>query len=160
VLFLDLDRFKNVNDSLGHTTGDKLLIECGRRLGLCCRPHDTLARLGGDEFVLLLEDIDEEMDAIRGRPHPAPLRHALRHRRLRAVHELQHRHRPVGPGYRHPDELLRDADTAMYRAKADGKACYALFDSDMHHRAVAALDMESSLRRASTGRRSCSTTSR
>jgi predicted signal transduction protein with EAL and GGDEF domain len=68
--------------------------------------------------------------------------------RLRAVHELQHRHRPVGPGYRHPDELLRDADTAMYRAKADGKACYALFDSDMHHRAVAALDMESSLRRA------------
>ena len=149
VLFLDLDRFKNVNDSLGHTTGDKLLIEFGRRLGLCCRPHDTLARLGGDEFVLLLEDIDEEMDAIRvadriQRHFATPF--------VISGYEL-FMNCSIGialsaPGYRHPDELLRDADTAMYRAKADGKACYALFDSDMHHRAVAALDMESSLRRS------------
>ncbi|MCK6396428.1 EAL domain-containing protein [Zoogloea sp.] len=149
VLFLDLDRFKNVNDSLGHTTGDKLLIECGRRLGLCCRPHDTLARLGGDEFVLLLEDIDDATDAIRVADR------IQRHFATPFIidgYEL-FMNCSIGialsaPEYRHPDELLRDADTAMYRAKADGKACYALFDAAMHHRAVAALDMESSLRRA------------
>ncbi len=149
VLFLDLDRFKNVNDSLGHTTGDKLLIECGRRLGLCCRPHDTLARLGGDEFVLLLEDIDDATDAIRVADR------IQRHFATPFVidgYEL-FMNCSIGialssPEYRHPDELLRDADTAMYRAKADGKACYALFDTAMHHRAVAALDMESGLRRA------------
>ncbi|MDD2989532.1 MAG: EAL domain-containing protein [Zoogloea sp.] len=149
VLFLDLDRFKNVNDSLGHTTGDKLLIECGRRLGLCCRPHDTLARLGGDEFVLLLEDINNATDAIRvadriQRHFATPF--------LIDGYEL-FMNCSIGialstPEYHHADELLRDADTAMYRAKADGKACYALFDADMHHRAVAALDMESSLRRS------------
>jgi len=149
VLFLDLDRFKNVNDSLGHTTGDKLLIECGRRLGLCCRPHDTLARLGGDEFVLLLEDIDDATNAIRVADR------IQRHFATPFVidgYEL-FMNCSIGialssPEYRHPDELLRDADTAMYRAKADGKACYALFDTAMHHRAVAALDMESGLRRA------------
>ena len=149
VLFLDLDRFKNVNDSLGHTTGDKLLIECGRRLGLCCRPHDTLARLGGDEFVLLLEDIADATDAIRVADR------IQRHFATPFVidgYEL-FMNCSIGialsaPEYRHPDELLRDADTAMYRAKADGKACYALFDTAMHHRAVAALDMESGLRRA------------
>ncbi|NML28639.1 putative bifunctional diguanylate cyclase/phosphodiesterase [Zoogloea dura] len=149
VLFLDLDRFKNVNDSLGHTTGDRLLIECGRRLGLCCRPNDTLARLGGDEFVLLLEDIDDATDAIRV---------ADRIQRQFATPFVVDAYELFmncsigialsGPEYRHPDELLRDADTAMYRAKADGKACYAIFDADMHHRAVAALDMESNLRRA------------
>ncbi len=149
VLFLDLDRFKNVNDSLGHTTGDRLLIECGRRLGLCCRPNDTLARLGGDEFVLLLEDIDDATDAIRvadriQRQFATPFV-------IDAYELFMNCSIGIalsGPGYRHPDELLRDADTAMYRAKADGKACYALFDADMHHRAVAALDMESNLRRA------------
>ena len=149
VLFLDLDRFKNVNDSLGHTTGDKLLIECGRRLGLCCRPHDTLARLGGDEFVLLLDNIDDATNAIRVADR------IQRHFATPFVidgYEL-FMNCSIGialssPEYRHPDELLRDADTAMYRAKADGKACYALFDTAMHHRAVAALDMESGLRRA------------
>lgn len=149
VLFLDLDRFKHVNDSLGHTTGDKLLIECGRRLGLCCRPHDTLARMGGDEFVLLLEDIDDAPDAIR------VAERIQRHFATPFViggYEL-FMNCSIGialsaPGYRVPDELLRDADTAMYRAKADGKACYALFDADMQHRAVAAMDMESRLRRA------------
>ena len=65
VLFIDLDRFKNVNDSLGHMVGDRFLVECGRRLALCCRPEDTLARLGGDEFILLLDDISGESDAIR-----------------------------------------------------------------------------------------------
>ena len=108
VLFLDLDRFKNVNDSLGHTTGDRLLIECGRRLGLCCRPNDTLARLGGDEFVLLLEDIDDATDAIRvadriQRQFATPFV-------IDAYELFMNCSIGIalsGPGYRHPDELLQ-----------------------------------------------------
>lgn len=128
LLFIDLDHFKHVNDSLGHLAGDGLLVECARRLELCCRPEDTLARLGGDEFVLLLEDIAGATDAIRvaGR--------VLAH--LGAAFEL-HGHEirmscSIGvalgsSGYRRPEELLRDADAAMYRAKAQGKGRYAVF---------------------------------
>ena len=149
VLFIDLDRFKNVNDSLGHMVGDQFLVECARRLALCCRPEDTLARLGGDEFILLLEDISGEADAIRVAE------------RVQAYfgeaftiqgHEL-HMSGSIGvalssPHYTQPEELLRDADTAMYRAKAQGKACYSVFDAPMHSRAVAYLKMEADLRRA------------
>jgi len=149
VLFIDLDRFKNVNDSLGHMVGDRFLIECGRRLALCCRPEDTLARLGGDEFILLLDDISGESDAIR----VAERVQADLEKSLIIEGNVLSMSGSIGvaissPHYTHPEELLRDADTAMYRAKAQGKACYSLFDAAMHARAVAELKMEADLRRA------------
>jgi diguanylate cyclase (GGDEF)-like protein/PAS domain S-box-containing protein len=148
VLFIDLDRFKNVNDSLGHDAGDKFLIESARRLALACRPVDTLARLGGDEFILLLEDISGEADAIRvakrvqvlfGEPFDV------------AGHEL-FMSGSIGVAlsslrYQAPEEMLRDADTAMYNAKMQGKACYSVFDAPMHSKAMAHLRMESDMRR-------------
>ncbi|MGE5465927.1 MAG: EAL domain-containing protein [Ignavibacteria bacterium] len=148
VLFIDLDRFKNVNDSLGHEAGDKFLVESARRLALACRPADTLARLGGDEFILLLEDISGEADAIRVA------------KRVQVLfdepfsvdgHEL-FMSGSIGvalssPRYAAPEELLRDADTAMYRAKMQGKACYSVFDAPMHAKAMAHLRMEADLRR-------------
>lgn len=149
VLFIDLDRFKNVNDSLGHIVGDKLLIEWGQRLAECCRPQDTLARLGGDEFVLLLEDISGDADAIR----------VAKRIQTQFNDPLQINNYELfisgsigialGSGAStQPEDLLRDADTAMYRAKAQGKACYSLFDADMHSAAVAVLHLEGNLRRA------------
>ncbi|MDD5250626.1 MAG: EAL domain-containing protein [Rhodocyclaceae bacterium] len=149
VLFIDLDRFKNVNDSLGHEAGDKFLIECARRLALCCRPADTLARLGGDEFILLLEDISGEADAIRVAERVQVL---FGDAFTIFDHEL-YMSGSIGvalssPRYTLPEELLRDADTAMYKAKTLGKACYSVFDAPMHAKAMAHLRMESDMRRA------------
>lgn len=147
VLFLDLDRFKVVNDSLGHLIGDHLLIETARRLTECLRPGDTVARLGGDEFTVLLDGIREVTDAtqVTDRIHQA----------LQAPFQLDgHEVFTSGSigialsatGYSSPDELLRDADTAMYRAKAQGKACHAIFDTTMYDRAVIQLQLETDLR--------------
>jgi len=149
VLFIDLDRFKNVNDSMGHMAGDTLLVECGRRLGLCCRPNDTLARLGGDEFILLLEDIVAEGEALQ------VAQRVLAEFDIPFVilgHEV-YMAASIGvainaPHYTVPEELIRDADTAMYRAKDLGKDCYSVFDAPMHASAVAHLQMEGRLRRA------------
>lgn len=149
VLFLDLDRFKTINDSLGHTIGDRLLVEIARRLESCLRPSDTLARLGGDEFTILLEEIQTTEDAskIADRIHVA----------LRAPFTLNGRevftNASIGialssTGYKRPEDLLRDADTAMYRAKALGKARHITFDTDMHDNAVARLQLETDLRLA------------
>ncbi len=149
VLFIDLDRFKNVNDSLGHMVGDQFLLECARRLALSCRPGDTLARLGGDEFIMLLEEISGEADAIRVAERVQTyFDQAL----TIQGHEL-HMSGSIGvvlsaAHYSQPEELLRDADTAMYRAKAQGKSCYSVFDAPMHTEAVAYLQMEADLRRA------------
>jgi len=146
---LDLDRFKNVNDSLGHAVGDELLIGIARRLESHIRPVDRVARLGGDEFAILLDGIEEPSDATRVAG--------------RLQLELQepftiHGHNvftsaSVGiamssTGYDGPDAVLRDADTAMYRAKALGKARYEIFDLEMHSRAVALLKLETDLRLA------------
>jgi diguanylate cyclase (GGDEF)-like protein/PAS domain S-box-containing protein len=149
VLFMDLDRFKVVNDSLGHFQGDNLLIQLSRRLERCLRPADTIARLGGDEFTFLLEELAEAGDAERL---------ALRFKGELALpfdlagHEV-YLTASIGIAlgaarYLHPEDLLRDADTALHRAKAQSKGAHQVFDTPMHEHAVAALQLENDLRRA------------
>ncbi len=149
VLFLDLDRFKVVNDSLGHSIGDQLLIAIACRLEACLRPKDTAARLGGDEFTILLEDIEQVRDASRVAERIQE--------ELTLPFELSGQEvfttASIGivlstSGYDQPEDLLRDADIAMYRAKALGKARYEIFNPDMHTRAVARLQLETALRHA------------
>jgi diguanylate cyclase (GGDEF)-like protein len=149
VLFLDLDRFKNINDSLGHTHGDLLLVAFAQRLERCLRPTDTLARFGGDEFAILLSGIENAADAIRVAERIQ--------QELTVPFELDKNSAftttSIGialssTGYERPEDILRDADTAMYRAKENGKARYEMFDTGMHARAVSRLRLESDLRRA------------
>jgi Amt family ammonium transporter len=149
VLFLDLDHFKVVNDSLGHGLGDRLLIAISERLTLALRPGDTVARFGGDEFVVLCEDVLDERDAI-----------AVAERIDRAVGgrfvvDDTEVFVGVSIGIACPDDvrvepetLLRDADAAMYRAKDRGRARWELFDNAMRASAVDRLDIETALRRA------------
>ena len=149
VLFLDLDRFKLINDSRGHLFGDRLLVAIAQRLESCLRSADTvarlgrdhtLARLGGDEFTILLDDIRHVSDALRVADRiQTNLEPPFRARRPRGVHVGQHRHRHERNRVREPEELLRDADTAMYRAKALGKARCELFDASMREAGVARL---------------------
>jgi diguanylate cyclase (GGDEF)-like protein len=149
VLFLDLDRFKIVNDSLGHMTGDQLLIGVARRLEATMRPGDTVSRLGGDEFTVLLDDLKDagEAEAVAER-----LQRELSLSFNLGNHEV---FTTVSIGialsssdYQRPEEILRDADTAMYRAKQLGKARYEVFDQAMHARAMDRLGMERDMRRA------------
>jgi diguanylate cyclase (GGDEF)-like protein/PAS domain S-box-containing protein len=149
VLFLDCDRFKGVNDSLGHGAGDALLMALAGRLRNCLRPGDTAARLGGDEFVLLLEDLHtlSEATAVAER-----VQRELTRPFEVGGHEL-HTSASIGVvlgdlAYARPEEVLRDADLAMYRAKAQGRACYAVFDTAMRERAVAVQALEADLRGA------------
>jgi len=149
LLFLDLDRFKNVNDSVGHSVGDKLLIQISQRLTDLLRPADTVARLGGDEFAVLLPDVRSATAASQVAER---ILEVLSGKFVIAGHEI-FTTGSIGIAlntldYRYPDELLRDADIAMYRAKANGKARYELFDREMHNRAVAQLKLETDLRRA------------
>jgi diguanylate cyclase (GGDEF)-like protein/PAS domain S-box-containing protein len=149
VLYLDLDRFKVVNDSLGHLVGDELLIAVSRRLESCLRPGDALARLGGDEFAILLNRLtdDSQANGIAFRIQDA----------LSAPFSIGGREVfssvsmgiAFGPAhYTNPDEVMRDADTAMYHAKARGKARHEVFDADMHARVRDRLSLENDLRRA------------
>lgn len=152
VLFLDLDRFKLVNDSLGHAMGDLLLVQAAERIGACLRDEDIVARLGGDEFAVLIEDLKEPVDAER---------FALRlHEQLAQPYHLEGREivstASMGVAlntidYTRPEDLLRDADTAMYQAKAAGKGRYEMFDNRMHKQAVAQLRLEADLHRAVQG---------
>ncbi len=149
VLFLDLDRFKNVNDSLGHSIGDQLLIAMARRLESCIREVDMVARLGGDEFAILLDGIANGGDATN---MARRIQEKLASPFNLSGHEV-FTTTSIGialssTGYDHPENMLRDADTAMYRAKAQGKACYEVFDKGMHTHAVYVLQMENDLRRA------------
>lgn len=157
VLFLDLDRFKLINDSLGHTVGDRFLIEVARRIRTALvdsvrttgRAEPFLARLGGDEFAILIDDIPDasEADQVAER-----IQESLRKPFVTDGHEvvsgasigivLNVRH------YERAEELLRDADNAMYRAKAAGGGTHVVFDRTMHERALARLRMEADLRRA------------
>ena len=149
VLFLDLDRFKIVNDSLGHALGDELLLGISGRLQACVRSADTVARLGGDEFTILLEDLGEPADATRvARRIQESLTHPFKLAGREVFTSVSIGIAMGSPNYERPEELLRDADTAMYRAKAAGKARHEVFDRDMHERAVKLLQVESELRRA------------
>jgi diguanylate cyclase (GGDEF)-like protein len=149
VLFLDLDRFKNINDSLGHAAGDRLLVEVARRLENCSRPTDTVARLGGDEFAVLLDGLESQYDAVRVAER---VQEELMRPFYLGGHEV-YTAASIGITlsthlYDDPENVLRDADTAMYRAKEKGKARYELFDAEMHADALARLRLENDLRRA------------
>ncbi len=149
LLMLDMDRFKAVNDSLGHLVGDQLLIEFGARLRRAVRPQDLVARLGGDEFVVLLDNIQSPAQAVAvsNRIHGA-----LKQPFLLAGKEL-HCTTSIGlavaaGGYRSADDMLRDADMAMYQAKSRGRGESAIFEQSMHQRNVEQLSLENELRRA------------
>lgn len=150
VLFLDLDRFKNVNDSLGHTVGDHLLVALSRRLQHCLRPSDVVARLGGDEFAILLNDIGAQPG------EAVALAERVQQELMQPFNLGGHEvftTASIGialstTGYETPEAVLRDADTVMYRAKAQGKARHEVFDQNMHARVVALLRLENDLRRA------------
>jgi diguanylate cyclase (GGDEF)-like protein/PAS domain S-box-containing protein len=149
VLYLDLDRFKVVNDSLGHNIGDLLLIESARRLSACLRGQDTVARLGGDEFVILLEDIQDPKDVKRIADriqHDLALPSDLEGHKVFVSVSLGIVHGDTS--YEKADDILRDADIAMYRAKGQGRGRYEMFDAAMLARAMTRLELESDLRRA------------
>ena len=149
VLFLDVDRFKVVNDSLGHLAGDQLLVTIARRLETCLRPGDTVARLGGDEFAILLEDISDVSDSIRVAERiQRELQQAFNLSGNEVFASASIGIAPASSSYERAEDVLRDADTAMYRAKALGKARHQVFDRTMHARAVALLQLETDLRRA------------
>jgi len=147
VLYMDLDRFKTINDSLGHIIGDKLLIAISHKLKRCIRSIDTVARFGGDEFTILLTKITDISDAISV---------------INRIHEVLSKHFNIDghdiytkasigltlstTKYTNPEEILRDADIAMYRAKSQGKSRYELFDKEMHRIALKQMQMETDLR--------------
>ncbi len=149
VLFLDFDRFKVVNDSLGHAVGDGLLTGISKRLQICVRPSDTVARLGGDEFVILLEEIthSEQVTHVAQR-----ITEAFYRPLLVGEHDL-YTSASIGivsntAYYTQADDVLRDADLAMYRAKAKGRGTYQLFNQRMHQQAMDMMTLERELRSA------------
>ncbi|MGK7917219.1 MAG: putative bifunctional diguanylate cyclase/phosphodiesterase [Prochloraceae cyanobacterium] len=150
ILFLDLDRFKVINDSLGHLLGDQMLIAVAHRLEKCQRASDTFARLGGDEFVLLLDELTSLEPAIKvaERIHQALDKPFILNNKELFVSASIGIALSSPHYYSEPTQLLRDADTAMYSAKARGKCCHAVFEPSMHTHALKQLHLESELRRA------------
>ncbi len=149
VMVLDLDRFKMVNDSLGHPAGDALLREVARRLAACLRPRDLVARLGSDEFAILLEQPGADADVLAFGDHllktlEQPL--TINGTELRPMASIGLTFSDHGD--REPDEMLQDADLAMCKAKADGKGRVALFDTSLHEQLGDKLQLEADLRRA------------
>jgi len=149
VMYLDFDRFKLVNDSLGHTAGDELLVQMARRVQENLRPSDIVARLGGDEFAVLLPRLHDEQDALQLAQR---LVEAMR-QPFDVAGQALYAGASIGItfsrfGYTSPDEVLRDADTAMYQAKALGKGRFALFEPGLHVAVSQRLQLEGELRRA------------
>lgn len=148
VLFIDLDRFKLINDTLGHYAGDKFLIEVSIRVDQCIRGHDLLARLGGDEFVILLDNFEDDED--------------VEEVSLRILESLSKAFcldgsemysggsigiAYVEPWYQNADEIIRDADAAMYQAKSLGRGRYVMFDQSMREKLLEELELENEFRR-------------
>ena len=148
VLFADLDRFKLVNDSLGHHVGDRLLIAVARRLESTLRPGDTVARLGGDEFTVLLDDVSDAREATMIAERVQQTLQEPFHLDGRELVVAASIGIALADADAAPADVMRDADVAMYRAKADGKGRHAVFDARMHELVMRRLDMESDLRRA------------
>jgi diguanylate cyclase (GGDEF)-like protein/PAS domain S-box-containing protein len=153
VLFLDLDRFKNINDSMGHLAGDQLLVSIARRIEEGRRSTDMVARLGGDEFVVLLDEIGGSEDAVN-------IANWL-HDALQQIFHLDGREVEMTAsigivlstnGYERSEDVLRDADIAMYSAKANGKDRYEIFEPSMRKRVLERIELEADLRRALTNK--------
>ncbi len=149
VLYFDLDRFKFVNDSLGHSAGDSLLVSIARRLMSVIRPGDTVARMGGDEFAVLVSDIEDESDTAQ----VAERIHNLFQQEFSIAGRGMYSSASIGIAvaanqYDSPEEVLRDADLAMYRAKRSENENTVIFDTTMHQAAITRLNMETDLRRA------------
>lgn len=151
VLFMDLDRFKVINDSEGHLVGDDLLIQVGKRIQACLKKEDMVARLGGDEFSVLLESVEGVSSAVRiaeriidtlSEPFQLGAKELFTSASLGIT--------LAAPHYQSPDELLRDSDAAMYRAKAEGRNRCEVFDDEMRQEAVALLEVQNDLRRGLT----------
>jgi len=149
ILFLDLDRFKVVNDSMGHGVGDQLLIGVSQRLAACLRPEDTIARLGGDEFAILLEDVkdDKGPTSVADRL-TAELQQAFSCEGREVVITVSIGIAMSTARRMTPEDILRDADLAMYHAKGKGKARYEIFDKSMNAPAQERMDLELDLRNA------------
>ena len=149
VLFLDLDRFKIINDSLGHLAGDEILVATSTRLVDCLRTSDSAARLGGDEFCILLEDIKSMAGAVTVAEriqYSLSLPFTVKEQDVFTTASIGIA--VSSTGYDHPEDMLRDADTAMYHAKAAGKARHEIFDAGMHARAITLLHLGNDLQRA------------
>jgi diguanylate cyclase (GGDEF)-like protein/PAS domain S-box-containing protein len=149
VIFLDLDRFKLINDGYGHQAGDRLLVEIAHRLRRAVRPGDTVARLGGDEFTVLIPDVGDQDEAVS----VAQRIHDALAQPFRVGDEEVFTTASTGIAlsssrYDRPDEILRDADIAMYQAKAEGRARHFLYDESMHPLVLSQLHLENDLRRA------------
>ncbi|MCL1148384.1 diguanylate cyclase [Shewanella marinintestina] len=150
VLFIDMDRFKLLNDTLGHLEGDRFLIETAKRLNLCIRSNDMLARLGGDEFVILLDSISDSQDA----EDVAERVLAELSRSYQLVNQQFNSSGSIGiamSGQSHSDtseSILRDADTAMYQAKSQGKGCYVIFDYAANKQQITDIKLENELKNA------------
>lgn len=152
LLFFDMDRFKLVNDSLGHRAGDLLLMQMARRLETCVRADDTLARVGGDEFVVLIENDPERRVAIEVAQRiieafDTPFRISEQDIYSSASIGIVH----IDAYYESPEQLVRDADVAMYAAKQNGPGNYSLFTESMHQAAVETLSLQNDLRQALAG---------
>ncbi len=149
VMYLDFDRFKMVNDSLGHKAGDELLVNVARRLKAMLRPTDVLARLGGDEFAILVEDLHRQRDAVELTERiQQELQKSIQLGTMEVTVSASIGITFSTNGYQTSDQIIRDADIAMYKAKSKGKAQYALFDSSLHQHVTAQLQLETELRRA------------
>jgi diguanylate cyclase (GGDEF)-like protein/PAS domain S-box-containing protein len=149
LMFLDFDRFKLINDSMGHSAGDAFLIEVSRRIQDHVRPGDVVARLGGDEFAVLVRQVDEESGVtVLAERLQEVLKQPLLIGGVSVTTSASIGITYSRLGYRAPEDMLRDADIAMYRAKAAGKARFAVFDANLHSEATDRLGLEADLRQA------------
>lgn len=148
VLFIDLDRFKLINDTLGHHAGDLFLIEVSKRIEHCVRAHDLVARLGGDEFVILLDSFDEvaDVEEVATRIiHSIGAPFLLESKEMYSGASIGIAY--IESGYQSADEIIRDADAAMYQAKSMGRSRYVMFDKSMRQKLLEELALENEFRK-------------